>query len=292
MNCPPPPPPPVPLTPGQREALLTLLADEDEAIAGTARRRLLAEGPVLLPWLRPHTLSNVPILRRRTREILLHFEAAEADGRMSAFCSRAGEDLDLEEGVLRLARTRYPELNPDAYRALLDQWAAQVTEWLPEERTDDDGILAAMQVVLFRQVGFKGNETNYYDPDNSYLNRVMDRRLGNPISLCTVVLLIARRLGLPFSGIGLPSHFLCRYQSATRQLYLDAFHGGRLLSRSDCIAFVNQLGRPFDEGFLQPVTPRRMLQRMCTNLEHAYEALEFRADLGRVHRYHQLLSAG
>jgi len=149
-----------------------------------------------------------------------------------------------------------------------------------------------VQVVLIQQLGLRGNETNYYDPDNSYLNRVIDRRLGNPITLCTIVLLIARRLGLPFSGIGIPSHFLCRYQSATRQLYLDAFNGGRLLSRTDCIAFVSQLGRPFDEGFLQPVTPRRMLQRMCTNLEHAYEALESRADLGRVHRYHQLLAAG
>ena len=284
--------PSTPLSPRQREALLTLLADDDPVIAETARRRLLAEGPGLIAWLRPHSLSSNPIVRRRAREILHHFAAEEADVRMVAFCARAGEDLDLEEGVLRLAQTRHPEINPEAYRAVLDEWAAQVAEWLPAERTDDDGVLAGVQTVLFQQLGLKGNAENYYDPDNSYLNRVIDRRLGNPISLCTIVLLIARRLGLPFAGIGLPTHFLCRYQSAARQLYLDAFHGGRLLARVDCIAFVNQLGRPFDETFLQPVSPRRMLQRMCVNLEHAFEALELRSELGRVHRYHQLLADG
>lgn len=283
---------PPPLTVNQRNALLTLLQDEDPNVAAAARRRLLEEGPELSPWLRPLTLSDVPVLRRRAREILHHFDADAADARMQEFCRRSGEDLDLEEGSLLLARTHHPEINVEAYRAMLDHWAAQVAEWLPEDRQDDDSVLAALQVGLFQRIGLRGNESNYYEPDNSYLDRVMDRRLGNPISLCIVVLLVGRRLSLPLAGIGLPAHFLCRYQTATRQAYLDAFNGGRLLSRTDCVAFVNQLGRPFEDGFLHPVSPRRMLQRVCTNLEHAYESLERRADIGRVQRYHQLLAGG
>lgn len=290
MNQSPDRPPDPPLTEGQRVALLTLLADDDRTVADAAQRRLLNEGPGLCAWLRPHTLSDDPKLRRRAREILREFAAAEADRQMCAFCRRAGDDPDLEEGLLRLARTQYPDLNPDAYRAVLDDWAGQVSEWLPGDRTDADGILAALHVILFQQLGLRGNEDDYYDPDNSYLNRVIDRRTGNPITLCAVVLLVGRRLALPLSGIALPAHFLCRYQSATREVYLDPFHGGRLLSRTDCIAFVNQLGRPFENSLLQPVSARRMLQRTCINLEHAYEGLERHGDLARVSRYHELLA--
>lgn len=286
-----PVPPPLarPLSANQRNALLTLLADEDLAVCEAARRRLLEEGPQIESWLRPHTLSDDPVLRRRTREILRHFATAAANDRMQSFCSQSSEDLDLEEGALLLARTRYPELNLDAYRAVLDEWAGQVTEWLAEHPADADAALAALHTVLFQRLGFHGNETNYYDPDNSYLNRVIDRRTGNPLGLCALSLLIGRRAGLPLTGIALPAHFVCRYQTPTREVYFDAFHGGRLLSRTDCIAFVNQLGRPFEPAFLHPVGARRMLQRMCTNLEHAYENLELRDELVRVRRYQRLL---
>lgn len=281
---------PPPLTERQRDALLTLLQDDDAEVVEAARSRLLAEGPSLASWLRPHALSDDARLRRRARGILVQFEAEAADARMLEFCGRGDQEMDLEEGSLRLAQSQYPEINPDAYRAVLDAWAAGVAEWLPEDRNDDDATLAALQVGLFQQVGLKGNEANYYDPENSYINRVMDRRCGNPIGLCTIVLLVGRRLGLPLAGIGLPAHFLCRYQSPTRQVYIDAFHGGRLLSRTDCIAFVNQLGRPFEDAYLQPVVTRRLLQRVCVNLEHSYEALERRNERIRIQRYHQRLA--
>ena len=292
MNLTPDSPSPTPLSSGQREALFRLLDDEDAAVSEVAKQRLISEGHGLIPWLRPHTLSNNHLLRRRAREILLHFEALDADERMRSFCRRAGEDLDLEEGCLRLAQTRFPELNIEAYRALLDDWSTRVAEWLPDDRNAAEGVLSAMHTVLFQQLGLRGNETNYYEPENSYLSCVIDRRTGNPITLCTIVLLVGRRLGLPLVGIGLPAHFLCRYQSPTSQIYLDAFHGGRLLNRTDCVAFVNKLGRPFEDSFLQPVSPRRMLQRMCINLEHAYENLEMRNELLRIRTYHSLLNVG
>lgn len=279
------------LSPGQRQALLTLLADEDASIAEKARIRLLQDGAGLIPWLRAHALSNDAVLRRRVRQILVHFEAEEADAGMTAFCRQAGDDLDLEEGMIRLARTHYPELNPAAYRAVLDEWAARVADGLPDERSNDDGILAALHAVLFGEIGLRGNQDQYYDPDNSYLNRVIDRRTGTPISLSAVVLLTCRRLGLPVSGIGLPNHFICRYQSPRRQVYLDAFHGGRLLDRSDCVSLVQQMGRQFEDGFLQPVTARRMLQRMCVNLERACESTERLGEMAKVKRYQELLAS-
>src|SRR5438876_1144393 len=82
-----------------------------------------------------------------------------------------------------------------------------------------EAVLGVINQHLFTELGFHGNEQNYYEPDNSYLNRVLDRRTGNPISLCLIYLLIARRLRLPIAGIGMPGHFLVRYQSSTAEIY-------------------------------------------------------------------------
>src|SRR5690606_16526406 len=192
MN-PPPDHPPTPLTEPQRLALLKLLDDEDGQVAEAVRQRLLDEGPGLPSRLRHHALSDHPGIRRRAREVLHHFAASEAHERMLAFCRRGGSDLDLEEGAFRLAQTQYPDINIEGYAAVLDDWARQVEEWLPSSRADVDGVLAGLHVVLFQQLGLRGDEEDYYHPDNSYLNRVIDRRSGNPISLCTIVMLVGRR---------------------------------------------------------------------------------------------------
>ena len=96
-------------------------------------------------------------------------------------------------------------------------------------------ILTTINNYLFDELGFSGDEENYYDPQNSYLNRVVDRRKGNPINLSLLYLLLARRLKLPVAGIGLPGHFICRYQSTSDEIYIDAFHDGKFLTKADCI---------------------------------------------------------
>jgi regulator of sirC expression with transglutaminase-like and TPR domain len=106
---------------------------------------------------------------------------------------------------------------------------------------------------------FTGDEQNFYDPENSYFNCVLDRRkIGNPISLSLLYLLLARRLRLPMAGIGLPGHFLCRFQSSRAEIYIDPFHGGRVLVKADCIKMVMQLQHRFDDSFLAPVSARRI----------------------------------
>src|SRR5207248_2561870 len=113
------------------------------------------------------------------------------------------------------------------------------------------------------QFGFGGNEDNYYDPDNSYLNRVIDRRTGNPINLCLLYLLLARRLRLPIAGIGLPGHFICRYQSSAEEIYIDAFNHGKFLTKADCVQYLLQGNHRLHEDYLAPVTPRRLMLRVC-----------------------------
>jgi regulator of sirC expression with transglutaminase-like and TPR domain len=245
---------------------------------------LLSDGQLAIGWLRPHTLSSDPVPRRRSTEIIQFLARQDADNRFLAFCLSHGEDLDLEEGAWLLARTQYPEINVAAYQALLDSFAGDLRERLADQHAPM-AILAAINGYLFEQLGFVGNQENYYDPDNSFLNRVIDRRTGNPISLCVVYWLLGRRLRLPLVGIGMPGHFLCRFQSTTEAVFVDAFNRGKLLSRADCVKYLQQTSHGFQESFLAPMSPGRTLLRMCSNLHQIYSHLELKEESSRFQRY-------
>ena len=118
------------------------------------------------------------------------------------------------------------------------------------------------------------------------MNRVVDRRTGNPISLCSIYLFVARRLKLPVVGIGMPGHFLCRYQNASEDaLFIDAFNRGKLLTKADCVKYLVHTRDGFKESYLAPVTGRRTLLRMCSNLHQIYSQLSLSDEVSRYQRY-------
>jgi regulator of sirC expression with transglutaminase-like and TPR domain len=276
--------PPATPSESQQTALMKLLADDDPAVYRTIRDQILSYGQDATGWLRPHTFSREPVLRRRAQEIVQHLARQEADNRFLAFCLHEAEGLDVEAGVWLLAQTQYPDINVAAYQALLDSYAGDLRERIG--LTDGAGkILAALNEYLFGELGYNGNEANYYDPENSFLNRVMDRRMGNPLSLCLVYMQVARRLRLPIVGIGLPGHFLCRFQTPKDEIFIDAFHQGRLLTKADCIKYLLQSGHGYQDGYITPITPRRMLLRICSNLHKIYVDLELVPDASRMQRY-------
>jgi regulator of sirC expression with transglutaminase-like and TPR domain len=272
------------LSENQRAALINLLADENPAVYQAVREKLLSCGPCAADWLRRHTLSRDAALRRRAQEIVLHFDRQAADNVFTAFCLKHGEDCDLEAGAWLLAQTEYPEINVGAYRALLDNFAGDLRERL-EPGTEARAQLTVLNQYLFKQLGFSGNEENYFNPENSYLNRVLDRRTGNPINLCLLYLLLARRLHLPVAGIGLPGHFICRYQSSAAELYIDVFERGKFLTKADCIQYLIRANFNIREEHLSPVSPRRLLFRICANLHQIYLQLELSEQATRLQRY-------
>jgi len=272
------------LSESQKAALLTLLADEDPSIYRKIRQRIVSFGPPAADWLRPHTLSRDPALRRRAQEIVLSFDRQAADDAFLGFCLKHGETFDLEEGAWKLAQTQYPDINVSGYQALLDSFASDISESLRDVTAAED-ILGVLNRYLFDELGFAGNEEQYHDPDNSYLNRVLDRRTGNPINLCLVYLLLARRLVLPITGIGLPGHFVCRFQSSSAEIYIDAFNGGKLMTKADCVQYLLQGNYSIREDYLAPVSPRRILLRICGNLHQIYLQLEQTETATRLQRY-------
>lgn len=179
----------------------------------------------------------------------------------------------LDCAALHLARDVYPDCTLPPYLAYLDRLAEEVAELRP-------GLSAnlryeAMRHVIIDQHEFRGNEDDFYDPENSYLNRVIDRRIGVPISLSLIWLEVARRLKWPVSGVGLPGHFIIRFDDEERFILADPFRVGRTLSVEDCRQILDYYyeGRiPFSPAFLRPVGVRLILSRLLINLRQIYTA--------------------
>lgn len=131
--------------------------------------------------------------------------------------------------------------------------------------------VAALSRVLGQERGFLGNQRDYYSPDNSYLDQVLETQLGIPISLSALYLVIAERLSVPLRGVGLPGHFIIGHfpEEGTVSFY-DPFRGGAKLSRSDCRGLVASRGVPFGDHLLQPVSDAAIFKRMCLNLLQIY----------------------
>ncbi|HVQ29085.1 MAG TPA: transglutaminase-like domain-containing protein [Vicinamibacteria bacterium] len=192
--------------------------------------------------------------------------------RFTALLGRPDEDIDLAEAALLIACEEYPSLEPDLYLARLDAMGEALAARLPESAEALE-VASTLREYLFRQEGFHGNSDKYYDPRNSFLNEVLDRRTGIPISLSAVYIEVARRAGVPVFGVGLPGHFVVKLQGADREVLVDPFHGGAVLTPEDCQARLNRIfeGRvKMEPRMLAAVTPRQILDRMLRNLKALY----------------------
>lgn len=182
------------------------------------------------------------------------------------------EQINLERAALYLAQEEYPDLDVEAYLNALDMMAVEVEERLPTQPYP----LKRIQTInhyLYEDLGFQGNTADYYDPRNSFLNQVIDRRLGIPITLSLVYLAIAKRLDLPMVGVGMPGHFIIRPVVNEMEVFVDAFNRGEILFWQDCQDRLRQLYSQEVElqpQFLEPVTNQQFLGRMLTNLKVIY----------------------
>lgn len=188
---------------------------------------------------------------------------SDAGARFAELVGGPEADVALDEAALLIAAHAYPDLDVGAQRARLDALAAGCSA------PTFDGV----RRHLFEELGFAGDAKRYRDPRNSFLNEVLDRRLGIPISLAVLTIEVARRVGVEAEGIGMPGHFLVRSR-ADPEVLLDPF-GGRLLDVAGCrelFRSVHGPAAPFDEALLAPVGPRAILARMLANLRQLYLA--------------------
>lgn len=180
--------------------------------------------------------------------------------RFAALLAQPADVLPLDEAVLLVAAHDHPVDRP-AQLARIDELASRC----------QPASLSGIIDTLFGNEGLQGDEVDYHHPDNSFLDRVLDRRRGLPILLSILTAEVAARCGVCLAPVGMPGHFLLR-DCADVDTFIDPYNGGRLIDRDECVRIFNGLhpGKPFQDEYLDPVDHRSVLVRVVTNLVHTY----------------------
>ena len=197
----------------------------------------------------------------------------------TTYLTRPTEEIRLDMAALMLARTQYPGLDLSAQLARLDALAARAD--CSRLNTPLENI-NNLNRLLFKEENFAGNEEEYDDPRNSYLNDVLDRKTGIPITLSVIYQEVARRCGLPIVGVGFPGHFLAKYVTGSAEIIVDPFHGGAILDPAECEEKLKaQFGEDaeFLPTYLTATSNKQTLARMLNNLKGSYFR---RKDFGKV----------
>jgi len=277
----------LPTSESQIKALIRLLSDDNDRIAKTISDKLVEIGDSAVPLLLEAELEH-PGMARRIERVLDEIRGSRLEEELRDLVSRPDHRVGLEAGAFLIARYAYPGLEVGAYVRRLDGMATEVRE-LVGRRVSGEEAVKALSRYLFVEQGFKGNSKNYYEPENSYLNRVIDRRTGIPISLSILYLLVGRRLGLPLYGIGMPGHFLVKFESERYKVFVDCFNAGALLTEKDCARFLMQAGYGFEEKYLQKSSTPAILVRSLKNLVAVYNKLDEPVKASRLCRFIELL---
>ncbi len=201
--------------------------------------------------------------------------------RFLSLITREPQAIALDEAALLVAAEEYPDLDVASYRGSLDAIARALEPRVARE-LEPARLAGLLNDHLFGHLGFRGNVGDYYDPRNSFLNEVIDRRVGIPITLSILYISVGTRLGLPLAGVSFPGHFIVVYRAAPNPLYLDTFNQGRFLRESDFrLLFLEQFGSEarFDSALLRPASSHEVIARLLRNLKHIYVA---RADFPRA----------
>ena len=192
--------------------------------------------------------------------------------RFRAAVSVPDHAIDLGEAALLVAAQEYPQLALEPYVRRLDQLAERVGDRLANE-TAGPVVLGELTRVLFQEEGLRGNDQAYYDPRNSFLNDVLDRKLGIPITLGVIVLEVGRRLDLPLEGLGFPGHFLVRYRGEAVSLLIDPFDNGRIRFEDQAQELLDRVYGGMvrvKPQFMREISRRQILERMLRNLKGIY----------------------
>jgi regulator of sirC expression with transglutaminase-like and TPR domain len=278
---------PAELSDQQLKALISLLDDEDpgalEHVTGRLKQVLIA-APERIEGLIPGLDAAAC---KRVKELLEDVRWDRLERRFESMARLPDSKFDLEEASYLLATFAYPHLRREEISGPLDAMAKDLHKVL----TGRERPLEAVHLVndfLFELKGFRGNEANYYDPDNTFFNRVLDRKLGIPITLSCLYLFIGKRLALPLAGVGLPGHFIVQFQAPNQRIYLDPFHKGKVLSLSDCQKLMRNQGLEYDRRHLRPIPHRAILARMIANLVNVYADRDDRRRANRLTKLFQL----
>ncbi|MBX7041807.1 MAG: transglutaminase-like domain-containing protein [Ignavibacteria bacterium] len=257
--------------------LIRLLDDEDEKIYGNIRDRFISYGDLSSEYLKNFTEDDNLLVRDRAKEIISTINIEKLEKKFQELSK--GKNI-LEDAVFLIAEFGYPGYDKLKYKRMIDMMAEEIRKNLTSVREDFYGIpailkLNAINSFLYDEKGYAGNKDDYYDTDNSFINRVLDTKLGIPVTLSIIYILIARRLGLPVHGVNLPGHFIVKYQDEAGEYFIDPFNQGLIVSRDEAAEFIKNLGMTDEEfenlPYLNAADDKDIVLRMLRNLSENYK---------------------
>ena len=266
------------------EAIFTLLADDANDVRELMRTKLSSMPEVQLRQLRDES-------RLQPDHIAAELDYALHDSIWQRLTVRlldwSDQAMSLTDAMYFLCEFAHLDFDPASIDSCLEDLADGCRKEFHRSNADNHLLKAnAIARVLGDQSGLTGNQAEYYDPENSFIDSVLSQHVGIPISLSAIYLLVAQRLDVPLRGIGLPGHFIVLLESAEPLTAYDPFRRGMCLSYLDCIQLVEQYGHTFNDSQLKPVTPRHILVRSLNNLRHIYRR---RNDSRHTHAVEQML---
>jgi len=247
--------------------LEALLDDPSMAVWRSVRNQLELLGNAARPALRAAARGSSARARVRARAMLLAAERKAVVRRLARYVLR--EPIDLERGLLLLARFADPQLDLRGVMATLDALGAELAGRI-EARAPSLERALELARFLGQERGFDGDRGDYHHPDNVHLHRALQRRRGLPLTLCAIYLFVARRAGIQASAIPLPGHVLLRVQGARGHALLDPFRQGARVSERDCLAYLARRGLPFRPQWFADASDGELVERQVRNLRSAY----------------------
>jgi regulator of sirC expression with transglutaminase-like and TPR domain len=251
----------------QRKALEGLLDDPSPSVRSALLAYFTVHGSESVAFLRGVSSRPNRALAHHANAYLRELNFSDPITEFRGFIRSL--NYELETGALLLSRTIHPDLDIGASCLLLDRMAARCRELIAEPAAPRDKC-RVLNRVLFHENGFHGNTEHYADPLNSFLDQVLIRRKGIPLSLSVVYLLVAERIGLSLEPVGLPGHFLVGCYSEDVPFYIDPFNAGRLLSATDAVTMLRKQSLQPTLADLAPTPIREVLCRCCRNLVNHY----------------------
>lgn len=271
------------LTATELKSLVRLLDEDDPKSLNLVRRQILCVGEAVLPYLEEAKAGPAELAGRAgdmVEEIL--FKKLRREFAALA----AAPEPDLEKGALLLARFGYPAVNARTYVDWMDKVALQIQDGLPSD-ADAGMTFQRLNSHLFQVLRFNGNSRHGEDPDNCYLNRVIDNRRGLAETLSILYLLLGRRLRLPVYGVSTPAQFLVGFRPGPYACFIDAYHQGRLLDKAEVRRLLTRAGFEFKSEYLDRCSNREILARTMRGLIAVYDKA---GASQRAHRLAKLVS--
>lgn len=250
----------------QKEAIVRLLRDNDPVTVTLLKEQLIESGSEGIAALRDLLALDDAAVSAHVLEVLEKIETDQAHDEMLLFAHLFPEHGDIEAGWWLLTRCFEPGAPVAKLRRKLDAWGRRLRMLIAKVGSARER-LQALTTFMAEDLGFRGNTEEYYDPKNSLLSDVIETRLGIPISLAMLYVIIGRRAHMQIDGVNLPGHFIARYE----RILFDPFHGGRILSRPDCEAILARQRLKTHSSYFAPASPRLVFMRMLANLLFIFE---------------------